>query len=158
MRKQMIKGFSMVLMIVSVAFFTAVVSANGQSVKQVVADIPFNFIVGDKMMTAGQYSVKAFSQAGDALLISERDTRESAIRLTSLLDANPKDTRARLVFHRYGQHYFLAEVWSGGDNDGRRLLRSRQERAIERELAATVSKSELGGNTYERIELLAAVR
>ena len=158
MRRQMIKGFSMVLTIVSVAFFTAVVSANGQSGKQVVADIPFNFIVGDKMMTAGQYSVKATSQDSPALLISERDTKESAIRLTSSLDADRKNTRARLVFHRYGQHYFLAEVWSGGDSSGRTLMRSRQERAIERELAAIVSKSELAGNTYETVELLAAVR
>ena len=157
MRRQMIKGFSMVLMIVSVAFFTAVVSANGQS-RKVVADIPFNFIVGDKMMTAGQYSVKAISQDSPALLISERDTKESAIRLTSSLDADRKNTRARLVFHRYGQHYFLAEVWSGGDSSGRTLMRSRQERAIERELAAIVSKSELAGNTYETVELLAAVR
>lgn len=158
MRKEIFKGFSMVLLIASVAFFTAAVSANGQSRNQVVADIPFSFVVGDKVMAAGQYSVKAFSQAGDALLISERDTKESIIRLTNMLDADPNNTRARLVFHRYGQHYFLAEVWSGGDNDGRNLLRSRQERAIERELAATVSKSELAGNTYETVELLAAVR
>ena len=156
MRKQILKGFSMVLLIVSVAFFTAVVSAKGQSARQVVTDIPFDFVVGDKVMTEGQYSVRGITQGGGALMISQRDTNASVIRLTTSLEGN-SNKGARLVFHRYGQYYFLAEVWDGSDI-GRRLLRSRQERAIERELAAIVSKSELAGNTYETVELLAIVR
>ena len=157
MKRQMFKGFSMVLLIVGVAFFTAVVSAKGQSEGQVVADIPFAFVVGDKVMTAGQYSVRRITQSGEALLISETDTKDSIIRLTNLVESNSDNTRARLVFHRYGQNYFLAEVWNGGET-GRMLLRSRRERAIERELAAIVSKTEFAGKTYETVELLAAVR
>ena len=62
------------------------------------------------------------------------------------------------MFHRYNNRYFLAEVWSGGDSVGRKLTRSRHERAIERELASISSKSEFAQSTYAIVEIAAAVR
>jgi hypothetical protein len=35
-----------------------------------------------------------------------------------------------LVFHRYGSQYFLAQVWSAGNSEGRELPRSRAEREV----------------------------
>lgn len=158
MKREFVRGFSMVLLIVCFAFVASVVSANGQSANQIVTNIPFDFVVGDKVMTAGEYRVKGLSQSGNLVLISARNAKSSVIRMTNELRPQSENTRARLVFHRYGQHYFLAEIWSGYGDAGRQLLRSRQERAIERELAAIVSKTELAGNTYETVELLASVR
>ena len=156
MKKQIVKGFSMVVLVIGLAAVTAVVSA-GQS-KLVDTNIPFDFVVGDKVLPAGQYTMRGLGIVGEAILISQKDAKASVIRLTNVLQSNSKSTQARLVFHRYGQRYFLAEVWSGGDSAGRKLFRSRQERAIERELAAIVSKAEFAGNTYETVELLAVVR
>lgn len=158
MKREILKGFSTVALIIGLAFVTAVVSANGQSANRIVSNIPFDFVVGDQTMAAGEYTVRGLAQSGPAILISERSARSSTIRLTSELAPRSENTRARLVFHRYGQYYFLAEIWSGGGEAGRQLLRSRHERAIERELAAIVSKTELAGSTYETIELFAAVR
>ena len=62
-----------------------------------------------------------------------------------------------MVFHRYGHNYFLAEVWNG-DTAGRQLTKSRQERAIERELASIPSKSDLAQSTHETIVVVAAAR
>ena len=39
---------------------------------------------------------------------------------------------AKLVFHRYGNRYFLAEVWASQSDSGYQVRRSR----LERELAA----------------------
>ncbi|MGI8735496.1 MAG: hypothetical protein ACR2LM_19600 [Pyrinomonadaceae bacterium] len=158
MRKEIVKGFTMVLLVISLALVTAVASAQGQSANRVVSTIPFDFVVGDKTLPAGEYSVRGMTRGGEAILISERDAKASIIQMSKVLTSNRNNTRARLVFHRYGQHYFLAEVWSGGDQTGRQLFRSRQERAIDRELAAIVSKTELAGRTYETVELLATVR
>ena len=156
MKKQIVKGFSMVVLAIGLAAVTAVVSA-GQS-NRVDTNIPFDFVVGDKVLPAGQYTMKGLGAVGQAILISQKDAKSSIIRLTNELQPRSENTQARLVFHRYGQHYFLAEVWGGGDSVGRKLMPSRQERAIERELASIVSKAEFAGNTYETVELLAVVR
>ena len=156
MKKQIVRGFSMVVLLIGLTTVTAVVSA-GQS-NRVDGNIPFDFIVGDKVLPAGQYTVRGIGSGNEVILISRKDAKSSVLRLTNLLQPNMKNTHARLVFHRYGQNYFLAEVWSGGDSVGRRLMRSRRERAIERELAAVVSKAEFAGNTFETVELLAVVR
>jgi hypothetical protein len=157
MKKEILKGFTMLALIVALALATAVAS-NAQSSDRIVADVPFEFSVGDQSMPSGEYAVRAANSQGNALMIQSNDTKSSAMRLTNSIQSDRNKTHARLVFHRYGERYFLAEVWSGGDSTGRQLLKSRQERAIERELASTQSKSELAQNSYETIEVLAALR
>lgn len=159
MRKEIVKGFTMVVLVISLALMTAVVSANAQSANRVVSSsIPFDFVVGNKTLPAGQYNFRRVTSVGEAILISAKDTKGSIISLTNVLEPTRQNSRARLVFHRYGQHYFLAEVWGGDGQNGRQLSRSRQERAMERELASIVSKTELAGRTYETVELLATIR
>lgn len=147
MKKEILKGLTMLMFIVALALATAVVS-NAQSSNKVVADIPFEFIVGDQSMPAGEYAARATTAQGNGLMIRSADGKRAAIRLTNAIEPKRDKTNARLVFHRYGERYFLAEVWSGGDSRGHQLLKSRQERAIQREL-------ELAQSTYETIEVLA---
>ncbi len=156
MKKELLKGFSMVTLVIVIAFAAAVVSASAQSNKLVIADIPFDFVVADEAMPAGEYRVRTASAQGDGLLIQSADAKHSAIRLTNSVES--KKTNARLVFRRYGERYFLAEVWNGADSTGRQLTRSKQERAIQRELAAIQSKSELAQSTYAIVEVLVKVR
>jgi hypothetical protein len=156
MKKELLKGFTMLMLIVVLALATAVVSANAQSSNKVVADIPFEFVVGGQAMPAGKYTATASTQ--NSLIVRSDDAKNSAIRLTNSIVPQRNKTHARLVFHRYGERYFLAEVWSGSDSSGRQLLRSREERAIERELASISSKSETAKATYEIVEVVAALR
>jgi len=155
MKNQILKGSTMLMLLVAVTLATAVVSANAQSTA-IKANIPFEFIVGDKMLPAGKYSVKRVTTNG-ALAIQNVDGNNTAIRLSDPTGQMKKNTDARLVFHRYGQNYFLAEVWNG-EGSGRELMKSKQERAIERELASIPSKSELAQSTYETIVVVAAAR
>lgn len=157
MKRELLKGFTMLMLIVVIALATAVASANAQSSNKVVADIPFEFVVGSQALPAGEYAVKA-SETTNALTIQSADAKSSAIRLTNAIEPRRNKTHARLVFHRYGQRYFLAEVWSGANLTGRQLLRSREERAIERELASIASKSATARNTYETVEVVATTR
>lgn len=158
MRKQILKGFTMLTLIVAVSFMTSGGSANGQSSRVVVADIPFDFNVGGKALTAGEYTVKAFTAKGDILAISNKQSNNTAVRLTHSIEAGGAPKQSKLVFHRYGQRYFLSEVWSNGERTGRQLLKSREERAIESQLAAIPSKSELASSAYEIVEIVAMVR
>jgi hypothetical protein len=151
MKRQMVKGLTMSILIVTVAFATAVVTANGQS-QRTVTHIPFDFVVGGRTLPAGEYETNSAINNGAAVMVRSTETKTAAIRLTNSIQANPEKTQARLIFHRYGQNYFLAEVWVGGDNQGRALLESKQERQLRRELAAVAQ------NSYETIELVASLR
>ena len=149
MAKQIIKGMTMLLLVMAVAFATAVVSANAQSRHQV-AKIPFEFIVGDKTLAAADYRINT---VGEALAIRNADATNSVIRLANTIA--PKERKsARLVFHRYGNTYFLSEVWEGGDRIGARLVESRQERAARRE----VSRIATNRTSCEEVVILASIR
>jgi hypothetical protein len=158
MKKEIVKGLAMVTLVIAIALATAVVSANGQSNRLVVADIPFEFVVGDKAMPAAEYRVRPAAALGKGILIQTADSNNSALRLTNTLEPRKNKTHARLVFHQYGNRYFLAEVWTGGDDRGLQLTKSRHERAIERELATIASKSKSAPGTYAIVELVAAIR
>ena len=155
MRKEVVKGITMLTMILAIAFATAVVSAQGQSANTVVSNIPFEFIVADKTLPAGEYQVSR--SLGNALIIRTSDPDAAVIRLTNEIQPT-QDRRARLVFHRYGDRYFLAEVWTGAGDVGRQLLKSRQERAIEREMFSLASKTEQGECGPDLVELAAVLR
>ena len=157
MKKDMLKGFTIFTLMVALAIVTAVVSANAQSRNKVLANIPFEFVVGDKTLEAGAYAVRSATSEGETLLIQGTENGMSAMRMSDPTNQTKSRTHARLVFHRYGQSYFLAEVWDG-EQIGRRLAKSKQERAIERELASIPSKSDLAQSTYVTIEVVAVLR
>jgi hypothetical protein len=161
MKKEILKGFTMLVLVVTLALATAAVSANAQSsANKVVATVPFEFSVGYKSLPDGEYSVQTIASAGDGLLIQSADGRISALRQSDTTDRIKSKTPAHLVFHRYGERYFLAEVWNGVDNTGRRLLTSQEERAIESELtlASAGENAHAPGAIYETVEVLAVLR
>ena len=151
MKRQIAKGLTMLMLVVGLAFASAAV-ANGQSGRQLSANIPFDFIVADKTLHSGQYQVRKENSDGNVLAISSADSKNSMVRLTS--DAgSARDVRTRLVFHRYGSSYFLSQVWF--DGNGRQLSRTKQERAAERELKAIAAYHGDTKPVYEVVELIA---
>lgn len=150
MKKQLAKGFTMMMWAVALAFVTAVVSANGQSPTR--ANVPFDFTVGETTLAAGNYAIASATAAGDCLKITNTKAKGAAVRLT--IPLNGEVQHGKLVFHRYGQRYFLAEVWTDGGSQGRRLMKGRQERAIEKENARLASLSgPAERQTYETVEI-----
>ena len=94
------------------------------------ASIPFEFVAGDKTLPAGEYSVINFGNAG-SLSIRNQSSYEGALVITNAAQANvsSSNSQAKLVFHRYGNQYFLAQVWGGYESLGRQLPMTREERA-----------------------------
>jgi hypothetical protein len=109
-------------------------SAHAQSVNEQKASIPFSFIVGSKTFPAGEYRVTRLNPQSDkaALAIKSADGRLSKIVLTTPVQAAETAERAKLVFNRYGDQYFLAQVWTPADNTGLELPKSRSERTLAR--------------------------
>ncbi len=97
-------------------------------------NVPFDFVVGQKQMPAGKYTVRRVkSDAEQALVIQREDGRAAALVLTTTGDAGPRS--ASLAFRQVGERYFLAAVSMPGTASVRELPKSGVERRLERELA-----------------------
>jgi hypothetical protein len=154
MARPLVKGLTMLALLLTLALATTVATANGQNQSTVKASVPFEFIVGDKTLPAGEYSVSAIGIGHDALAIQGVNANDNAVRLANTTTRSAERS-STLVFHRYGNTFFLSEVWTAGEGQGRQLLKSRQERAIEREL------SRIAGNRtskYQEVVILANAR
>ena len=92
------------------------------------ATIPFDFIVGKTTLPAGQYTVSALSQKG--LIVRSEDRKSAVIVLTMGVQAKSANHQARLQFSRYGNTYFLSQVWRGYESQGYAIHKSNQEREI----------------------------
>ena len=136
MKTQLINIISKVTLLSAILLVTLVASAQGQSLAyKVKANIPFDFTVGEKKLPAGEYSLGRAQRSDDiAISIADVNGHTKAIRLTNAtLTLHPKG-KSSLVFHRYGDQYFLFQVWPAGGSIGREFPVSAAERA-QRQLA-----------------------
>ena len=93
------------------------------------ANIPFDFVIGTKTLPQGTYTVKFLETSPNVLVIRGQDNNEGAIALSITVSAEDiEDNSPKLIFHRYGNEYFLSQVWSGAGLAGKELPKSQQER------------------------------
>jgi hypothetical protein len=96
---------------------------------RVSANIPFDFMVGGKEFKAGKYSVSRLfaSNTTDTLIIRSADNSEAANFNVNSVNGKG-ESQARLIFRRYGNQYFLAQIFDGESREGYGLLKSKAER------------------------------
>jgi hypothetical protein len=121
-------------LILIVMFALAAVSAHAQTAYGVRGDVPFDFIVGDKTIRAGRIVAHGISNATlGSLTITNLAQGETALRRgRKMLGAQTTD-KCKLVFHKYGDRYFLAEIWVPGYKAWE-VTKSKAERSLEREM------------------------
>ena len=87
------------------------VPASAQSGKPLIlkGEVPFAFVSGDRTIQAGQYSVE----------IKQTQVRfiDANGRPVQVVVSNPqrdsdREEQPRLVFHQYGETYFLWQIWT----------------------------------------------
>src|SRR5215510_16412004 len=92
---------------------------------RVSADVPFDFTVGNKKFSPGKYTTSR-GTTSQTLVIHDSENQESAVFLVQ--NASPRtDAKAMFVFNRYGDQYFLSQVWDGTES-GSVLAKSKSER------------------------------
>ncbi len=135
------------LTMLSLLLMLTVVTVSAQSERIGVINIPFNFIIGQKILPAGEYTIRPSRiDSKTVWLVQGNDTQAGAFFLTVPVWAREAQEKTKLVFHRYGDRYFLSQIWMLGDNSGRELSMP----SLERELAK---------NTAERSKVsLTAIR
>jgi hypothetical protein len=92
--------------------FIAAGSATAQD-HLVKATIPFNFTVGEKALPAGTYMIGSALTSPGVLAIRSWDNK---VNVLSLGQSNQGDhvQDNTLMFHKYGNQYFLSEIRSEG--------------------------------------------
>ena len=126
MRKQLLGMFGAALL---VGF-----GLHAQGQQRLIADVPFDFTAGSSLFQAGQYNIE-WGPIPAVVALRSADGRAAAMILANAVEARKLPGTAKLVFHRYGNDYFLAEVWKLGDSVGRRIPPG----AREREMAQTLT-------------------
>jgi len=106
---------------------------------QTLADVPFDFQVGYDRMPAGEYLVQPTQFGSPAISITNRQTRETKMVLTDTITAGNLSDTGKLVFNRYGDRYFLSQVWRAGFSTGCLLHKSKAEREIARASAGNAA-------------------
>ncbi len=80
--------------------------------RQVKATVPFNFTVNNSWLPAGTYTIGSNSDTPNLLSIRDR-AKSVHILAMGLTDPRDSEKVGKLVFHRYGNQYFLSEIRCG---------------------------------------------
>jgi hypothetical protein len=107
-------------------------AATSQAQADTVTAVPFAFTVGSTELPRDSYTISRVSGHMNAFLI--RGLRGSTIVMSQPDGPSATDPSPRLVFHRYGDRYFLREVRLAG-NTGFSLPKSRAETSAEEKVA-----------------------
>jgi hypothetical protein len=76
--------------------------------RSVEANIPFDFMVNGEQLPAGKYTVETGS-ARSTVTVRNWKAKRAAGAISQNFEVRP-GSKPRLVFHRYGNQYFLAKV------------------------------------------------
>ena len=108
--------------------FAATQAARAQEPLSV--NIPFAFAAGETTLPAGEYRVQKMDGNGAVLLIRCTEPKASIMVVTNSTGGGKQQEQSKLVFHRYGNHYFLSQVWNAGYRSGRELRIGQREKEI----------------------------
>jgi hypothetical protein len=146
MKRKVIKRLAMLSLVSLFTLCAAAASANAQLISPMRAKIPFDFSVGDKQLPASEYILSRPSGFGDSktLLVSSVDSGTRIFQSTLAAQVLTPKNESSLVFHKYGDQYFLETIWSGGEQQGAQVPESRSERTIRQQLAQTQPRSMSG--------------
>ena len=101
------------------------------------ANIPFDFTAGSVDLSAGEYTVETTGTLGNLLIRGEGT--QGMFLGSDAAQADRAAASSTLVFHRYGDHYFLSQIWVQGEERGSELSMTK----IEKELRASNARPTL---------------
>ncbi len=117
-----------------VAALAAPVAATAET--RIRAVIPFEFVAGGVTLPAGHYE---FTQQSLPLMLNIWNIDQAAgkvVLVTAAYEQKRGHAAAHVVFNKYGDRYFLSEVWGEGSVIGQRLPETRLEREASLKAAA----------------------
>jgi hypothetical protein len=106
-----------------------IVSASfAQAQTRIKAEVPFAFSLQNQSMPAGDYKIIALSDR--VLEVLNLDGKHGQLVAKQMSVQSFKDQSPKLVFHKYGDQYFLSEIWAGDSHTGIALSESKREKEV----------------------------
>ena len=124
----MSKKISWMVVAISLCAVLAGSSVYAQSSTVMKMDVPFNFRVGGQSLPAGEYTLVPKSPS--IVVIRNKDGNQSVVAMTNAVEANHSPADGKLIFNRYGEFYFLSQIWTPGEAVGRALPKSKFEQEV----------------------------
>jgi hypothetical protein len=115
------------LMILALALIVSVPMTQAQARAR--ATVPFGFSLDQKSMPAGAYEISSLSDT--VLVVRNLDTSEARLVAESIHVQASGNAHAKLVFRKYGDQYFLAEIWDGRSDTGIAFPESKGEKELQ---------------------------
>jgi hypothetical protein len=160
MKRKVIKRLTILSLISMFTLCAEVASANAQLSIPIRAKIPFAFSVGDKKLAAGEYTFSRLSGSSDnrMMFVSGVDSSAHMFQSTFGTQGLTPKNKSSLVFHKYGDQYFLEQIWTSGEQEGTQVPESRSERTIRQQLVQT-QQSNMSGKAMkvETIDIVASL-
>jgi hypothetical protein len=112
-------------------FTAAAITLSAQTTNQrlMTVNIPFAFSVENHSLPEGEYTIFTVTPERSIRIVSS-DGKDSVIVNTLPNYANSPSENSRLVFHRYGDEYFLTQVRTAGQNVARNPLSTKRAMEI----------------------------
>jgi len=129
-REENMKHFAQYLfgLVLGLSLFLSAVPGHALDSARVNVTVPFDFVVADKQLKAGDYVIESLVDKM-ALMLRSKNGDVKQIVLTMPIETNKTGNHERLLFHRDGDQYSLSQVWFSGDEDGRDLIPGGQEKS-----------------------------
>jgi hypothetical protein len=115
------------MLTVTVMLLSGLAAAQLKSNDRLVAQVPFQFMVANKIVPAGQCEVKLATSNGGTLIFSNAGARIGLLVATSPGETKEAAGRYSLVFNRYGNHYFLSGIKIQGSKTTYRMPENKAE-------------------------------
>jgi hypothetical protein len=125
---QSLMKLTLFVLITVIGTVLAIAPAHAESDSRILANIPFDFSIGNTPLKAGSYVIEEL-QSG-ILAFSSQDGQGKQFALTVPGESSNRNHEPKLVFTRYGNEAFLHNIFSSGDDDGRQLLPSSREKKL----------------------------
>ena len=119
--------------------------AQAQIIGNLEADVPFQFHVRNTTLPAGRYMIHELEGSDLTVMqISSADGKLSALFDVESAQAKTTPEKSELIFNKYGDQYFLSELFDEGEVDGSKLVTSDAEKKASKESDAEVARVEAG--------------
>ncbi len=100
-----------------------------QAQSQVKANVPFAFSLQDQSMPAGNYKIMELNDR--VLEVRNLDSQHGQLLAKQMSVQSSRIQSPKLVFHKYGDQYFLSEIWDGESDSGIAFAESKREKEVQ---------------------------
>jgi hypothetical protein len=124
--KQLIVIFNTFVLLVAIS-----VAVEAQTARIFEIEIPFDFIIKDRTVPAGRYSIgRPNEQNPDLLLFRKADGKTNVLIVIQRALGDPIIAGSMLSFNRYGEKYFLKSVGVASERYAGQLVMGTTERKL----------------------------